>query len=370
MGFKYVYSSSYKLGRRRGVVILISSAVNYEQKSEFKDKEGRFLITIGNRGNSSEPSECQCSPRQCDWTFYRQIFDLIATKTKGILICGGEFNVRLNPRLDASSGNPEFKPINRKINALMKELGIIDVWREINPSRRDYTHYSSPPHAVYSRIDYFFIYNRDLHRIGQCDIGPIALSDHSPICISVCLNRKPKSSLWSLNSNILNNAEITEDLKKEIRTYLELNDNGEVAPSMLQDALKAVMRGKIIATTSAIKKLKRQRLHDLEIRLKHLQRDHTVTLDTRMKQEMKEIIHQINDIGTQEIQKHQLFSKQRYYEVGGKSLKLLSYKLSKQQADNAIYKIRNPESGAIECRLEKIQQSFEKFYYTVFPTTN
>ena len=46
-------------------------------------------------------------------------------------------------------------------------------------------------------------------------------------------------------------------------------------------------------------------------------------------------------------------------------MKLLSYKLRKQQADTAIYKIRNPESGAIECRLEKIQQSFEKFYKTL-----
>ena len=50
-------------------------------------------------------------------------------------------------------------------------------------------------------------------------------------------------------------------------------------------------------------------------------------------------------------------------------MKLLSYKLRKQQADTAIYKIRNPESGAIECRLEKIQQSFEKFYNHKLITT-
>ena len=67
-------------------------------------------------------------------------------------------------------------------------------------------------------------------------------------------------------------------------------------------------------------------MYDLEIRLKHLQIHHTDTLDTRIKQEMKEIRNEINDIGTQEIQKHLLFSKQRYYEVGGKSLKLLSYR--------------------------------------------
>ena len=81
---------------------------------------------------------------------------------------------------------------------------------------------------------------------------------------------------------------------------------------------------------------------------------------------MTEIRNEINYIGTQEIQKNLLFSKPRYYEVGGKSMKLLSYRLGKQQADNAIYKIRNPESGAIEFRLEKIQQSFEKFYKALY----
>ena len=49
MGFKYVYSSSYKSARRRGVAILISSAVNYEHVSGFKDK-GIFVMTIGNKG--------------------------------------------------------------------------------------------------------------------------------------------------------------------------------------------------------------------------------------------------------------------------------------------------------------------------------
>ena len=39
-----------------------------------------------------------------------------------------------------------------------------------------------------------------------------------------------------------------------------------------------------------------------------------------------------------------LFTKQRYYEVGGKSTKFLAYKLKKQQAKNNIYKIRDPHT--------------------------
>ena len=71
-------------------------------------------------------------------------------------------------------------------------------------------------------------------------------------------------------------------------------------------------------------------------------------------------------MSTQEIQKKFIFLKQRYYEVGGKAMKLLAYKLKKQQADNTISKIKNPDSGEIEHRLEKIQQSFEKFYKKLY----
>ena len=129
------------------------------------------------------------------------------------------------------------------------------------------------------------------------------------------------------------------------------------------------MRGRIIAITSSLKKIRRQKLQDLETKLKHLQRVHSVTLDEKEKQEIKEIRNEIEEMSTQEIQKKFIFLKQRYYEVGGKAMKLLAYKLKKQQADNTISKIKNPDSGEIEHRLEKIQQSFEKFYKKLFSAT-
>ena len=72
------------------------------------------------------------------------------------------------------------------------------------------------------------------------------------------------------------------------------------------------------------------------------------------------------EMSTQEMQKKCIILKQCYYEVGGKAMKLLAYKLNKQQADNTISKIRNPESGEVEHRLGKIQQGFEKFYKTLY----
>lgn len=87
-------------------------------------------------------------------------------------------------------------------------------------------------------------------------MGPNTLSDHGPIYISIRLNNKRRSTLWRLNSNILNKLDIRDKLKREINLYLENNDNQEVTPPIIWDALKAVIRGKIISITSYEKRIR------------------------------------------------------------------------------------------------------------------
>ena len=59
---------------------------------------------------------------------------------------------------------------------------------------------------------------------------------------------------WRLNNTLLNNHEITEEIKEEIKKYLETNDNENTTTQNLWDAAKAVLRGKFIAIQSYLKK--------------------------------------------------------------------------------------------------------------------
>lgn len=93
-------------------------------------------------------------------------------------------------------------------------------------------------------------------KVDNCESGPSTIPDHSPIFMSVHLNNKRKSTLWRLNSNILNNQVIKDNLKSEIKMYLDNNDTEEVTPPTLWDALKAMIRGKIIAISSYEKKIR------------------------------------------------------------------------------------------------------------------
>ena len=66
----------------------------------------------------------------------------------------------------------------------IKEIGIVDVWREFNPTGRYYTYFSAPQ-STYSRIDYFFAFKRERFRIQLCDIGTIYMSDHAQVVMKV-----------------------------------------------------------------------------------------------------------------------------------------------------------------------------------------
>uniref|UniRef100_A0AAX7UTV9 exodeoxyribonuclease III n=1 Tax=Astatotilapia calliptera TaxID=8154 RepID=A0AAX7UTV9_ASTCA len=99
-GFKNVFLSSYMAGHRRGVAILISNTINNEHISELQDGEGRFIKITG-KIEGQEMTFINVYIPGSNWTIYKQIFDLMVN-SQGLVICGGDFNIRLNPKLDVS----------------------------------------------------------------------------------------------------------------------------------------------------------------------------------------------------------------------------------------------------------------------------
>ena len=72
------------------------------------------------------------------------------------------------------------------------------------------------------------------------------------------INHKKKSvrntNTWRINNRFLNNQQITEEIKREIKKSLETNENENMTTQNLWDAAKAVLRGKFIAIQSYHKK--------------------------------------------------------------------------------------------------------------------
>ena len=60
------------------------------------------------------------------------------------------------------------------------------------------------------------------------------------------------TSTWRLNNTLLNNQEITEEIKQEIKKYLETNDNENTTTQNLWDAAKAVLSRKFRADRKSV----------------------------------------------------------------------------------------------------------------------
>ena len=62
------------------------------------------------------------------------------------------------------------------------------------------------------------------------------------------------TNIWRLNNMFLNNQQITEEIKKEIKMCIEANDNENTTTQNLWDSVKAVLRGRFIAIQAYLKK--------------------------------------------------------------------------------------------------------------------
>ena len=62
------------------------------------------------------------------------------------------------------------------------------------------------------------------------------------------------TNTWRLNNTFLNNQHVTEEIKREIKKFLETNDNENLTTQNLWDAAKADLRGKFTTIQSYLKK--------------------------------------------------------------------------------------------------------------------
>ena len=80
-------------------------------------------------------------------------------------------------------------------------------------------------------------------------------------------------NIWRLNSALLNNQEITKEIKEEIKRYIETSDNENTTTQNLWDEAKAVLRGKFIAIQSHLKKQEKSQINNLTLHLKQLEKE-------------------------------------------------------------------------------------------------
>ena len=64
------------------------------------------------------------------------------------------------------------------------------------------------------------------------------------------------------NNMLLNNQQITEEIKKEIKLCIETNENENTTTQSLWDSVKAMLRGRFIAIQAYLKKQEKNQINN------------------------------------------------------------------------------------------------------------
>ena len=142
----------------------------------------------------------------------------------------------------------------------LDQLDLTDIYieRTFHPKAKDYTFFSAL-HGTFSKINHIVDHKTDLNKYKKIEIIPRLLSDHYGVKVvfnNNKNNRKPTYT-WKLNNTLLNDTLTKEEIKKEIRDFLEFNENQGTTYQNLWVTMRAVLRGKLIALRASKKKVER-----------------------------------------------------------------------------------------------------------------
>ena len=101
-------------------------------------------------------------------------------------------------------------------------MDLIDIYRTFRPKTTQYTFFSSA-HGTFSRIDPILSHKSSLGKFKKIEIVSSTFSNHNAMRLHNNYREKSvkNTNTWWLNSTLLNNEEITEEIKGEIKKYLE-----------------------------------------------------------------------------------------------------------------------------------------------------
>ena len=124
------------------------------------------------------------------------------------------------------------------LNDTLDETDLIDIFRTLHPNAEEYTFFSSA-HGTSSRIDHILGHKSNLSKFKKTEIVSSIFSDHNAIRIDINYKKKTVRNTNTRRVNMfLNNQQVTEEIKREIKKFLEKNDNVNTTTQNLWDAVK------------------------------------------------------------------------------------------------------------------------------------
>ena len=103
------------------------------------------------------------------------------------------------------------------LNDTLDEMDLTDIFRTLHPNAEEYTFFSNA-HGTFSRIDHILGHKSNLSKCKKMEIMSI-ISDHNAVWLDINYKKKTvrNKNTWTLTNMFLNNQQVIEEIKREIK---------------------------------------------------------------------------------------------------------------------------------------------------------
>lgn len=257
----------------RGVAILFNNNFEFKVHNIEKDNEGnKLILDIAIKDKRLLLIDIY-GPNRDTPEFYLNILKDIE-KYDYPVILAGDFNLILNPGKDSCDyiqiNNPKAR---EQVLNLMIECNLVDVWREMNIEKNQYTWRRKNTNKK-SRLDFFLISESLFVDVQETKIQTGYKTDHSLVLLKFDFDKfKKGKSYWKFNNSLLKDQIYVREIKKiisdtkamyasEFQTYNNTDINTilledlilKIDDQLFYDVLLMEIRGKTISYASFKKK--------------------------------------------------------------------------------------------------------------------
>ena len=99
-------------------------------------------------------------------------------------------------------------------------MNLIDIFRTFHPNAEEYTFFSRA-HGTFSRINHILDHKSNFSKFKKTEIISSIFSNHNAMNdMSITRQKTARSrNTWRLNNTFLNNQQVTEEIKREIKKF-------------------------------------------------------------------------------------------------------------------------------------------------------
>uniref|UniRef100_A0A8C0LND0 RNA-directed DNA polymerase n=1 Tax=Canis lupus dingo TaxID=286419 RepID=A0A8C0LND0_CANLU len=362
-GWRTIYHSNGPQ-KKAGVAILISDKLKFTPKTVVRDEEGHYIILQGSIQQEDLTILNIYAPNVGAAKYINQLLTKVKKYLDNNTLILGDFNLALSI-LDRSSKQNISKE-TRALNDTLDQMDFTDIYRTLHPNSTEYTFFSSA-HGTFSRIDHILGHKSGLNRYQKIGIVPCIFSDHNALKLELNHNKKfgRTSNTWRLRTILLKDKRVNQEIKEELKRFMETNENEDTTVQNLWDAAKAVLRGKYIAIQASIQKLERTQIQKLTLHIKELEKKQQIDPTPKRRRELIKIRAELNEIETRRTVEQINRTRSWFFERINKIDKPLASLIKKKREKTQINKIMN-EKGEITTNTKEIQTILKTYYEQLY----